>query len=94
MEWFSRDALVDWAPAAYRAAKSIEKVAAAIIGSEGGADSVRLQLAERYLQRLTVLADQGTRVVLPADLTRLDSLLDVLDYKGFNNDKDVPPTAT
>ena len=75
-------------------AKSIEKVAAAIVGSEGGADSIRLQLAERYLQRLTVLAHNGTRVVLPADLTRLDSLLDVLDYKGFDNNKDAPPTAT
>ena len=66
-------------------ASSIEKVASAIVGSESGEDSVRLQLAERYLQRLTALADKDTKIVLPADLTNLDDLLRVLDFDGFAN---------
>lgn len=66
-------------------ASSIEKVASAIVGSESGEDSVRLQLAERYLQRLTALADKDTKIVLPADLTNLDDLLQVLDFDGFAN---------
>lgn len=74
-------------------ATSIEKVAAAIVGSDGGADSVRLQLAERYLQRLTALADKNTQIVLPADLTRLDGLLDVLDYKGFGKGNPSPSSS-
>ena len=66
-------------------ATSIEKVAAAIDGSRGGEASVRLQLAERYLQQLTVLAKRRTNVVLPADLTSLPNLLEVLDFDGFGN---------
>lgn len=55
-------------------AESVEKVAAAI-SVDGGDESVRLQLASRYLERLSVLATAETRVVLPADLTDFDALL-------------------
>ena len=58
-------------------AKSIETVAAAI--SEGrGADAVRLRLSQKYLRSLAHLADPKTKVVLPADLSKVDDLLDSL----------------
>jgi len=64
-------------------ANSIEVVAAAIKSSPGGDDSIRLQLAERYLQKLTALAAPDTRVVLPSDLTNIDAVLKSLNYSGF-----------
>ena len=58
-------------------AESIETVARAII-MPGGEASVRLQLAERFLKHLRSLANQKTSVLLPADLTNLDKLLDAI----------------
>ena len=55
-------------------AQSIERIASAI-SVPGGQSSVRLQLAEKYLKQLRALARDGTRVVLPADLTNLEGLL-------------------
>lgn len=55
-------------------ARSIERIASAI-SVPGGQSSVRLQLAEKYLKQLRALARDGTRVVLPADLTNLEGLL-------------------
>ena len=65
-------------------ANSIEVVAAAIESSPGGDDAIRLQLAERYLQKLTGLAQEGTRVVLPTDMTNIDAVLKSLNYSGFS----------
>ena len=55
-------------------AKSIETVAAAI-SVEGGADAVRLRLSQKYLRSLAHLADPKTKVVLPADLSKVEDLL-------------------
>ena len=55
-------------------AKSIETVAAAI-SVEGGADAVRLRLSQQYLRSLGHLADPKTKVVLPADLSKVEDLL-------------------
>ena len=55
-------------------AASIETVAAAISVS-GGADAVRLRLSQEYLRSLGHLADPKTRVVLPADLSKVEDLL-------------------
>ena len=55
-------------------ARSSERIASAI-SVPGGQSSVRLQLAEKYLKQLRALARDGTRVVLPADLTNLEGLL-------------------
>ena len=55
-------------------AKSIETVAAAI-SVEGGADAVRLRLSQQYLRSLGHLADPKTKVVLPADLSKIEDLL-------------------
>lgn len=58
-------------------AQSIEKIAASI-SLPGGESSVRLQLSEKYLKRLRALADSDTQIVLPADLTNFEGLLDSL----------------
>ena len=65
-------------------ANSIEQIASAI-ETAGGEDSIRLQLAEKYLQKLRVLARKQTRVVLPADLTNPDALLESIGYGGLDN---------
>ncbi|MHC4944211.1 MAG: SPFH domain-containing protein [Planctomycetota bacterium] len=62
-------------------AESIEKIAAAI-SLPGGEASVRLQLAEKYLKRLKTLAQEKTHVLLPADLTDLESLLKSIDLSS------------
>lgn len=71
-------------------ANSIEVVAAAIHSSPGGDDSIRLQLAERFLQKLTALAAPGTRVVLPSDLTDINAILKSLNYTGFRAPAEAP----
>ena len=55
-------------------AKSIKTVAAAS-SVEGGADAVRLRLSQKYLRSLAHLADPKTKVVLPADLSKVEDLL-------------------
>ncbi len=55
-------------------AAAIEAIAE-VVRDKGGAEAVRLQLAEQYLGEIGKLAKTGTSVVLPADLTRLDDLL-------------------
>ena len=62
-------------------AKSIETVAAAI-SVDGGADAVRLRLSQEYLRSLGHLADPKTRVVLPADLSKVEALLASLGLSG------------
>ena len=64
-------------------AQSIEKIAASI-SVPGGASSVRLQLAERYLKRLRGLADGKTKVLLPVDLANPQQLLDSLELEGLD----------
>jgi regulator of protease activity HflC (stomatin/prohibitin superfamily) len=61
-------------------AASIEKLADAI-SLKGGGEAVRLRLSEAYLDKLGALATAGTQIVLPADLTRVDSLLQALEIE-------------
>ena len=63
---------------AHATAESIEKIAASI-SVAGGAHSVRLQLAERYLKTLRRLADEKTDVLLPMDLANPQQLLDSIE---------------
>ncbi|MDR0966996.1 MAG: paraslipin [Myxococcales bacterium] len=58
-------------------AQSIEKLAEAITGP-GGEESVRMQLIERYFKSISNLAKSNTQIVLPANLTNLDSLIEQL----------------
>lgn len=62
-------------------AQSIEQIASAI-SVPGGASSVRLQLAEKYLKQLRTLAQEGTQVLLPVDLTNLQALLASIELSG------------
>ena len=55
-------------------ASSLRKLAEAL-DVEGGSEALALQLAEQYIGELRHLAQGGTEVVLPLDLTDLDSML-------------------
>ena len=61
-------------------AEAIEKLAA-VITEEGGAEAVQLRLAQQYLNRLNGLARPETPVLLSADLTRLDTLLNAIGLR-------------
>ncbi len=58
-------------------AQAIEKVATAI-SQEGGHEALQLRLAEQFLTQLRGLARKDANVLLPADLTRIDTLLSAL----------------
>jgi regulator of protease activity HflC (stomatin/prohibitin superfamily) len=55
-------------------AASIEKIAQTI-SAEGGDRAVMLRLSEAYIDKLRGLARNNTQIVLPGDLTNLDSIL-------------------
>ncbi|MFW7380583.1 MAG: SPFH domain-containing protein [Oligoflexus sp.] len=55
-------------------AESLEKIGSAI-SLPGGQEAVQLELAERYLNKVGGVAKASTQVVLPADITDLDGLL-------------------
>jgi regulator of protease activity HflC (stomatin/prohibitin superfamily) len=54
--------------------ESIEKVGYEL-AQPGGSEAIKLQLSKRFLEKLQALGHKGTKVVLPADLSRLDQLL-------------------
>jgi len=55
-------------------AEALEKLAAVVV-EEGGEEAVILRLSQQYLSQLSALAKPETSVVLPADLTHLNTLL-------------------
>jgi regulator of protease activity HflC (stomatin/prohibitin superfamily) len=59
-------------------AESIEKMGRTLV-SEGGAEAVRMRLAQSYLQRMSLLARKNTEVVLAADLTDMGSMLAAIE---------------
>ncbi|MCI0572124.1 MAG: hypothetical protein L0Y66_15320, partial [Myxococcaceae bacterium] len=59
-------------------AESIEKMGRTLV-SEGGAEAVRMRLAQGYLQRMSLLARKNTEVVLAADLTDMGSMLAAIE---------------
>ena len=61
-------------------AEAIEKMAA-VITEEGGAEAVQLRLTQQYLSQLSGLAKPKTTVLLPADLTKIDNLLQDVGLK-------------
>jgi regulator of protease activity HflC (stomatin/prohibitin superfamily) len=56
-------------------AEAIEKLAA-VITQEGGAEAVQLRLTQQYLHQIGELGKARTPVLLSADLTNLDELLE------------------
>ncbi|HET9237110.1 MAG TPA: stomatin-like protein [Oligoflexus sp.] len=59
-------------------ADSISKIAT-VLQREGGEEALKLQIAERYLTKLSHLARKGTQVVLPAHLADINSWLRIVD---------------
>jgi len=54
--------------------ESIKKIATAV-AKEGGEDAIKLQMAEKYLDKMKYLAKSETRIILPADLTNFQKWL-------------------
>ena len=55
-------------------AESIEKVGS-VVHSKGGASALKLQISERFFNKLSHLAHERTRVVLPANVTDFEKWL-------------------
>jgi len=58
-------------------ADSIKKIAAAI-NEKGGKSAVRLELGQKYFQKIAKLANNKSRVILPSDLTNMNEVLKTL----------------
>jgi regulator of protease activity HflC (stomatin/prohibitin superfamily) len=63
-------------------AEAIERVAGAV-SAPGGEEAVKLRLAEQYLQTIAKLGKKENEVLLPADLTRYESVIDGLSLDEF-----------
>ena len=63
-------------------AEAIERVAQAV-SAPGGEEAVKLRLAEQYLQTIAKLGKEENEVLLPADLTRYESVIDGLSLDEF-----------
>lgn len=59
-------------------AESIEKMGATLV-AEGGTEAAHMRISQLYIQQMAVLGRRSTEVVLPADLTDLQSLLGRMD---------------
>ncbi len=75
-------------------AEAIERVAGAV-SAPGGEEAVKLRLAEQYLQTIAKLGKEENEVLLPADLTRYESVIDGLSLDEFKlrPDGDTPRPA-
>ncbi|PEN11393.1 paraslipin [Longibacter salinarum] len=63
-------------------AQAIEEVARAVT-APGGEEAVKLRLAEQYLNTIAKLGKENNEVLLPADLTRYDSVIGGLALDDF-----------
>ncbi|ABL98626.1 SPFH domain-containing protein [Shewanella amazonensis] len=61
-------------------AESIERLAE-VISAPGGQNALRLQLGEQYLTQLKGLGQQGSRVVVPANMVNFDQWMDAMGLK-------------
>lgn len=64
-------------------AESIEKISG-VITQPGGKEAIKLQIAEKFFAYLQGLANEKTRVILPANMAHFDSWLKSL---GLNQDR-------
>ncbi len=65
-------------------ATSIRKIAAAL-ESEGGEEALVLQISEGYIAELKKLAKEETRLILPMDLTNINSVLETVNQMVQKN---------
>jgi regulator of protease activity HflC (stomatin/prohibitin superfamily) len=63
-------------------AEAIERVATAV-SAPGGEEAVKLRLAEQYLKTIGKLGKEENEVLLPADLTKYESVIDGLALDEF-----------
>jgi len=70
-------------------AEAIERVAEAV-SAPGGEEAVKLRLAEQYLKTISKLGREENEVLLPADLTRYESVIDGLSLDEFTLRADGP----
>jgi Membrane protease subunits, stomatin/prohibitin homologs len=63
-------------------AEAIERVAESV-SAPGGEEAVKLQLAEQYLDTIAKLGKKENEVLLPADLTKYESVIDGLSLDEF-----------
>ncbi len=63
-------------------AQAIEEVAEAV-SAPSGEEAVKLRLAEQYFDTLAKLGKENNEILLPADLTRYDSVLSGLSLDDF-----------
>jgi regulator of protease activity HflC (stomatin/prohibitin superfamily) len=61
-------------------AESIERIGGAV-SEQGGEDAIRLNLSQRYIAQLGLLANPDTAVILPVDLTNLSKQLSDLGLR-------------
>jgi regulator of protease activity HflC (stomatin/prohibitin superfamily) len=79
-------------------AQAIEKIAAAV-SAPGGEEAIKLQLAERYLKEIGRLGKSTNRILLPANLTSFDDVLQglgldemTLSGNGRSTARPAPPS--
>ena len=70
-------------------AESITKVGESLV-QQGGDEAIKLRLAQAYLKEFGHLANSKTQVLLPADITKID---DLLNSVGLNIDSDIADLA-
>lgn len=63
-------------------AEAIERVAQAV-SAPGGEEAVKLRLAEQYLETIAKLGKEENEVLLPADLTKYESVISGLSLDEF-----------
>jgi regulator of protease activity HflC (stomatin/prohibitin superfamily) len=73
-------------------ARAIEEIAAAV-SAPGGEEAIKLQLAERYLKEIGRLGKSSNRILLPANLTSFDDVLQGLGLDEMTLTRNEQPAA-
>jgi len=67
-------------------ADAIAKIAA-VVKMDGGEEALKLQISERYLSKLTHLARQSTRIIVPANIADFNSWMKFVDLNVGKDSK-------
>lgn len=74
-------------------AQAIERIAAAV-SKPGGEEAIKLQLAERYLRQLAKLGKETNQILLPANLTSFEDVMQGLGLDALMLGRDGPSSST